>query len=390
MAFMLDNIQSLLTPAILSRVSSQTGEPESAVKKGFGAVVPAIVGTIANRSDDHGFMTQLADLATRTAANPDAITSAAGLSPGASTTGMMSPIQDWFLSLFGNNFSALAGSVARYAGIGGSTATSLLSIGAPLVLTYIGRWMRRDNLDATRLADELRGQRSQIAAAMPAGFDLPTGLRAIAQPAVAYAPQPAAPAWNIPMLILLGALGLGGLLWWGVREYHERTQATIGQGMSTLVGTAGTVGGTIVRELPDHVTVRFPRGGIEDVLSSYLASPVKGTSAFEFDRIGFEMGSASLTPQSREQLRTVALILNAYPAASVTIAGYTDNVGDEAANLALSQARAESVARELTYAGVTPARVGAQGFGSKKPIASNLTEAGRSQNRRVMLDVFVK
>jgi outer membrane protein OmpA-like peptidoglycan-associated protein len=138
------------------------------------------------------------------------------------------------------------------------------------------------------------------------------------------------------------------------------------------------------------MTLRFSRGGIEDALSAYLASPARGKSSFELDRIGFEIGSAALTPPSREQLRNVALILNAYPAASVTVAGHTDNVGDEATNLALSQARAESVATVLIEDGVSPGRVRAQGFGSQKPVTSNVTEAGRSQNRRVMLDVVIK
>jgi outer membrane protein OmpA-like peptidoglycan-associated protein len=86
----------------------------------------------------------------------------------------------------------------------------------------------------------------------------------------------------------------------------------------------------------------------------------------------------------------VAAILNAYPRARVTVAAHTDNASDEATNLATSLAQAESVARELIDAGVAPGRVRAQGFGSQKPIASNMTESGRSQNRRVMLDVAVK
>jgi hypothetical protein len=49
---MLENIQGLLTPAILSRVTGQTGESESAVMKGFGAAIPAIAAMIANRSDE--------------------------------------------------------------------------------------------------------------------------------------------------------------------------------------------------------------------------------------------------------------------------------------------------------------------------------------------------
>jgi outer membrane protein OmpA-like peptidoglycan-associated protein len=165
-------------------------------------------------------------------------------------------------------------------------------------------------------------------------------------------------------------------------------QAAIGNGVSTLVGTSGTMSGMVTRALPGNVTLSFARGGLEDALSTYLASPAKGKSSFEVDR--FDTGSTSLTPQAREQLRNVAAILNAYPRARVTVAAHSDNVSDEATNLAMSLAQAESAARELIAAGVTPGRVRAQGFGSQKPIASNLTESGRTQNRRVMLDVAVK
>jgi OOP family OmpA-OmpF porin len=378
MASMLENMQGLLTPAIVSRISSQTGESESAVMKGFGATVPAVAAMIANRSDDRGFMTQLADLATRTAADPDAI-----LSTNTTTESFLS-------SLFGNNLSGFAGSVARYAGIRGSTATSLVSMTAPLVLTYLGRWMRRDNLGATELAGQLRDQRSQLAAALPAGFQVPASIRATAPVAPYVAPTPEPAGLNVPMLILLGALGLGGLLWWGVRQYHREAQTSIGQGMSTLVGTSGTAKAMVTRALPGNVSLSFAPGGLEDVLSVYLASPARGVSSFEFDRIGFETGSATLTPQSREQLRNVAAILNAYPKASVTVAGHTDNIGEEVANRALSRARAESVVEVLADDGVARGRMRADGFGSQKPIASNMSESGRSQNRRVMLDVVIK
>jgi outer membrane protein OmpA-like peptidoglycan-associated protein len=385
---MLANIQGLVTPAILSSVIGPSGEPEYAVKKGFGATIPAITAMIANRSDDRGFMTQLADLATRTAADPEAITSATALA--ASASGTNATTEGWLSSLFGNNLSGLAGSVARYAGIRGSTATSLLSVSAPLVLTYLGRWMQRDNLGATELAEQLRVQRSQLAASLPPGFEVPASIRATAPVATYVAPKPEATSLSVPALILLGVLGLGGLLWWGVRQYHHEAQTSIGAGMSTLVGTSGTTSVMVTRELPGNVTLKFAPGGIEDVLSVYLASPVRGRSSFEFDRVGFETESATLTPQSLEQLRNVAAILIAYPKANVTVAGHTDNRGDEVANRAFGRSRAESVVAVLTEAGVPPGRMRAEGFGSQKPIASNMTEAGRSQNRRVMLDVMVK
>lgn len=105
------------------------------------------------------------------------------------------------------------------------------------------------------------------------------------------------------------------------------------------------------------------------------------------DRVGFERGSSTLTPQSRRQVENLAAILRAYPRATVVVAGHTDNIGSEADNLALSRARAKSVARALTNAGVAADRVRAEGYGSQQPVADNSTEDGRSQNRRVTLDV---
>jgi outer membrane protein OmpA-like peptidoglycan-associated protein len=388
---MLENIRSLLTPEILSRVAGDVDEPESAVMKGYSAAIPAIAGTIAQRADDRGFVRDLADLATSTAADPNAIASAAGAAFSTTGEGSMTVTDNWLSSLFGRNLSGLADSIARFASIRGSAAASILSSAAPVVLTCLGRWIRRDNLSPGQLAQELRNNRSQIEAAMPAGFDVPSGLRAPVDATMPYIPRASdTTGLNVPALILLGMLGLGGMLWWGVQAYHQRTQASIGRGISTLVGTSGTVNDVITRTLPGNVSVKFARGSIEDALSSYLASPIKGSAAFEFNRIGFETGSGTLTPLSHEQLENVAAILNAYPTASVTVEGFTDNVGEESSNLALSRARAESVAGALVADGVPAGRVRSEGFGSQKPIASNATEFGRSQNRRVMLDVIAR
>ena len=107
----------------------------------------------------------------------------------------------------------------------------------------------------------------------------------------------------------------------------------------------------------------------------------------DLDRVEFESRSSRLTPKSRAQIGDLASILRKYPNATVVVAGYTDNVGREAANLALSQARAESVAKALTNADVAAGRIRAEGFGSQKHVADNSTAAGRLQNRRVTIEV---
>jgi outer membrane protein OmpA-like peptidoglycan-associated protein len=396
MTSMLENIQELVTPAILSRVTGQTGESESAVVKGFSAAIPAIAATVAGRSDDQGFMKQVADLANSTAADPYALRPTGGLGSAASGIDTTTAIGGWLSSLFGNNLSGVIDSVGRYAGIRNASAASLLSVGATLVLTHLGRWMGRSNMSATELAERLRRERSKLAAALPPGFQRPSCIPApfetvrstadeTVPPIAAYVRrEPDTASWSVPLLLLLGALGIGGLLWWGARQHAEQARAAIEETGSTAVGTTGT------RALPGNANLRFPAGSIEDDLSTYLASAASGSTKFEFDRIGFDTGSASLTPESREQLHNIAAILNAYPKATVAVAGHTDNVGREGANLALSRARAESVVSALTEAGVAPDRVRTEGLGSRKPIADNSTEAGRAKNRRAALDVAVQ
>ena len=107
----------------------------------------------------------------------------------------------------------------------------------------------------------------------------------------------------------------------------------------------------------------------------------------DLDRVEFASGSSTLTPKSRAQIGDLAALLRDYPKASVVVAGHTDNVGGEAANLTLSRARAETVAKALTNAGVAADRVRTESHGSQNPVADNSTAIGRSQNRRVTLEV---
>jgi outer membrane protein OmpA-like peptidoglycan-associated protein len=70
--------------------------------------------------------------------------------------------------------------------------------------------------------------------------------------------------------------------------------------------------------------------------------------------------------------------------------GYTDNIGDPAANLALSRKRAEYTRAELVKLGVDAKRLEAEGYGDKHPVADNSTEEGRQKNRRIYLRVTAK
>ena len=103
---------------------------------------------------------------------------------------------------------------------------------------------------------------------------------------------------------------------------------------------------------------------------------------FTLDNVLFETGSYKLTGGSFAELNELAEYLTLKKDISVEIAGHTDNVGDDAANLKLSQDRANTVRNYLIKKGINPNRITAVGYGETQPIADNSTAQGRKLNRR--------
>ncbi|MDX2170094.1 MAG: OmpA family protein [Deltaproteobacteria bacterium] len=103
--------------------------------------------------------------------------------------------------------------------------------------------------------------------------------------------------------------------------------------------------------------------------------------------VGFDFNSATLRPDALPVLDQAALLLKENPDIAVRVEGHTDNVGSAEYNLKLSVRRAEAVYRYLVNQGIDPERLRVEGFGLTRPVASNDTESGRAQNRRVELQV---
>lgn len=107
----------------------------------------------------------------------------------------------------------------------------------------------------------------------------------------------------------------------------------------------------------------------------------------EVKNIQFELASANLTPESKEIMNKVGALLNKYSEAKLNIAGHTDNDSSAATNLKLSEYRAKSCKAYLEGLGIAGDRISTTWFGESKPIASNATEEGRQQNRRVEFEL---
>jgi len=301
-----------------------------------------------------------------------------------------------FLSMiFGDRLAPVASALAEYAGLRSSTASSLLGVAGPLVMSVLGDRVRKDGLDAKGLTSLLSSQRDGILAAAPTALSGLTGLgmpRGVPTEAV-----PRAGAWGGSRAWLgaaLAGLAIFALWAWARRPGSEQV---------ALNPPAGQTASLSVTDLPDSMVYKYrlptnyelsaPATGIEKQLVVFIQDPNKGVEPatwFNFDRLLFETNSATLKPESKEQLRNVAEILKAYPNVKVKVGGYTDNTGDPGANQKLSQDRANSVFTVLVALGVPASRMSAEGYGQQYPVADNSTESGRAQNRRIALRVTDK
>jgi OOP family OmpA-OmpF porin len=116
--------------------------------------------------------------------------------------------------------------------------------------------------------------------------------------------------------------------------------------------------------------------------------PDEMSIAFPPVEISFGPGNAALPPGRNTGLDEVAGIMIRYPEIRIEVQGHTDGQGAEAANLRLSQERANAVKAYLVKRGVDPGRIVATGYGESLPVASNDTPEGRAENRRIVFLVL--
>lgn len=111
-------------------------------------------------------------------------------------------------------------------------------------------------------------------------------------------------------------------------------------------------------------------------------------NALNLEIINFSTGSAQIPGYSTAFLDKAADVIKMAPAGTmIEIAGHTDNVGDSASNMTLSQQRADSVRDYLIQRGVAPEQLTSKGYGDTRPVASNDTDEGRFRNRRIEFNV---
>lgn len=106
--------------------------------------------------------------------------------------------------------------------------------------------------------------------------------------------------------------------------------------------------------------------------------------------VTFEAYQSKILEESREILRELREVLVEFPKVKIDILGHTGNLGSDQYNLTLSMTRAKTVSDFLIKMGIAESRVHHHGFGESRPVATNATEEGRRQNRRIEFEVFAE
>lgn len=388
-------IKEALTPEAVRKMSGELGEFPQNTQAAFAVAVPAILAGIWNQSiGEKSAMSPLTDLFSSGSIDGSLLWNLESLLDGPHAEGLLEMGRSILKSVFGDKLPAVQDAIAQQSGVQATSVSRIMAVAGPMAMAAISRVAGQPTTQAA-ITSLLRSERSAILAALPPGL---AGMMTTARTPMA---QPKAGGvsfltWALPALLIFG-----GLLWYLLSNAPQSPSETaVGKFAAAAESVQdaaksgwSALGEFFKRRLPSGLELNIPRLGIENRLIDFIedtARPVDKTTWFDFDRLLFDTGQATLQPSSQEQLANVKAILDAYPKVHLKIGGYTDNTGDKTRNLQLSADRANSVMKALVDLGVAPTRLTAEGYGQEHPVADNATEEGRAKNRRISLRVTQK
>lgn len=406
MANFLDTIQQPLSPELVSRAAQALNETENGVSSALKAWTPTILTGLWQKTGDSGAMGSIFNLLS----NFDAgVLDNLGSLIGGGNLAHDDPkdVSGHLIGiLFGSKVPAITNTIAAFSGLKPSSVSSLLGLAGPLVMGVLSRKINSEGLNVSGLANTLVQERNHILGALPGGMAAVLGLVDPGAPVVAADKNDDDTAtgsrWLWPLLLLL-ALG-GGIMYYmknctqpvikplEVEAPPEIDSAAVEA--ANRADSAQLAASVFSRKMASGFEIKGNLNGIESQLIAFIednSKPVDKTTWFNFDRLTFNTGSAVIDmDKSREQLTNIYEILKAYPKVKLRVGGYTDNVGSEAANMKLSTERAKATVAALEGMGIEKGRLSQEGYGSQHPVASNDTEEGRAQNRRIAVRVTAK
>jgi outer membrane protein OmpA-like peptidoglycan-associated protein len=404
---LLQSVNHLFNGEIVNKMAAAFGESEGGIMKAISGAVPAVLAGFVSKANEPNGANHLLNLS-QDASNAGVISNIGSMFSGEGN--ILDKGLDMIRQLFGDRLEGIVQAVSNFSGIRSSSASSLISMAAPMALGVLGNEAKRFNLSAAGLAGYLNDQKANIMNALPAGLGIGSllgtgGLGAKAdakyeQIKVNYQTadkeERKGTNWLLPLILILFAIAAILYFMKGCRNTPAVTGEEVRDTVVTMVDKVKEKMREMVQlDVNNNLKIDAYKGGIEDQLIMYLRdkdAPIEKDRWFDFDDLNFEVGSATLTSSSMRQVKNIANILNAFPNAKIKIGGYTDKTGDDAVNKRLSQERADAVHKALLAEGVKKEQlVGAEGYGSEfAKAAATDPEAVREKDRRISINVREK
>ncbi len=351
-ASLIETLQGLVTPALMQSVRAALGEPESAVRAGFGAAISRILAALLNGAGDRDLVGTVASLVGDIAREPSAISNVAGLLTGGVPSSTAALAGNKLLgTLFGSRLGGVTQAVAAASDLKPQSASALLSVAGPLVLSALGSKLGGGSVSGPALA----GLLTQEASALGAGF-MPA-LSGAAQTAKPFAATSASPARAAPasppaarpqpaaasndglfrsfLWLLLPLAFIGWLFWQKISAPVEapapapaaapksaapapaeekKAEAAPAAAIAPVPepapapapapvpATALTPGpnGLIQQTLTGGEVIEIAPGGVESKVIAFLEDPTSVVDKnvwFDFDRLSFETRSSTLVAE---------------------------------------------------------------------------------------------
>jgi len=300
---------------------------------------------------------------------------------------------------FATGFGATAGDIPGKLGI----PTSAVNMaGAFLLPKIIGLLTPGGQIPSGRPAwlDGAFGGAGMVAGA-PSAVDPARGVAFATRDGAAAASGGGIWKWLIPLLLLAAAF-------FGYRSCHRQAADTTPAAEATTPAANATADAATASAMapasdinampaenattamPASATMAMPAADANATADAALSGIKSGASTEEVTKalnlmiIHFATGSANIDHDSDAILKKAADAIKSLPAdTKLEVGGHTDNTGNAAANMSLSQNRADAVVARLGELGVAAGMLGGKGYGDTTPVADNSTAEGRAQNRRI-------
>jgi OmpA-OmpF porin, OOP family len=371
---LLEFVESYLTPDAISKISKIVGENPANTQKALSAIVPSLTAAACHEASTPSGASKMMNLISSGNISSSIANFSGALAGGGASEGLLNTGSSLVNGLLGTKTNDVASLIADTAGVRPGSASTLMSLAAPLLFGGLLKHLTSGGLTASALPALLSSHRDDVLRAIPTGLASRLGVSSnsalcgapapVVQPVVVQQAKHRSPAlWLLP----LAALVLGFIAW---RAFHRPMLASI--------------------NLPCGTTLSVEQGSFTYNLANFMlsGSPTDVPKRFVFDHLNFESATTQLTPDSNATVSDLVKIMACYPKMSVELDGHTDNTGDPQSNLKLSVDRAEAVKNLLVQGGIDPSRIATQGFGQDRPVASNDTEDGKAKNRRTELIVL--